>query len=282
MSHVHCHQPPEWNIGYQALKFKDGTWARGLTKTLEAVLSPDFCVSVALSQRPAKQGQKNGRKLGTKVDQMLTQWTTTGKKPRQSKAQPMFDAVVEALAERSWLPLKAQVPVGCHDMRLATRIDLVCQTLSGEIVIVELKCGFADYWDDHQQGFIKYPYQNEHISCRNKAFLQLLLTTHMYLHAQPSPVAFAGSYVLHIFRSSADNSSVKFAWHPLPYWMFCDRERLDQVVEVLKLTRDQNMEARKRIARNGRKRAKYRHTHPSPASGVESTVMLTPNKDVRQ
>lgn len=244
--HTSCHIAPVWDPEHQVLSFEDGSWARGLTKTLDATFAPDFSARQALQEHSHGGHQKHGRKRGNKIDRLMTAWATTGKKPQGS--DPSFQAIQRALEEKSWLPVAAQVPVGCFEMRLATKIDLVCQTLQGSIILVELKCGFNEYWDVHDQGYFRPPFERTHISCRNKAFLQLLMSTYLYQHTRPAERV-SGAYVLHVVDD-------QYRFFPLPFWLFCDPELVHRAVQRLSETRSQTSTERDRVIRNGRARAK--------------------------
>ena len=149
-------------------------WARGLTKTLDAEFAPQFSFSVALKQVADVKAKKHGRSHGNKIDKILSDWANSGIKPKTDNLY--FLAITKALESLCLIPISAQIPVGCLHLRLATKIDLLCQNLKGQYCLIELKCGFDDYWDICGQGNFNAPFDHIPMSFRNKSFLQLFMT----------------------------------------------------------------------------------------------------------
>lgn len=252
-----------WNEKEQVLTFAERkgqrfSYARGLTKTLSAEFSPAFSISVAMKDIQEKKQKKRGRFYGNQADRNLVVWVNEGIFPKDN--DPRFDAIRNALLEKKWIPIAAQVPVGCSHLRLATKIDLICQNIQKELIIIELKCGFDDYFDVHNQGFFNYPWQDISMSFRNKAFLQLLFTVFLFFHGKNdwNQKKFNGAYILHIFESSPGKFS--FKWSSLPFWTFCCRELIEQSILCLKNSKTQNKRKRAQVMKNGAKRARYHYS----------------------
>ena len=248
----------DWDAKRKILSFaKTKQWARGLTRVLTAEFSPEFSFREAISATETKKFKKHGRAQGNHADRLVTAWANKGKRS-QTTNDPNFDAIQNCLKTHGWIPVAAQVPVGCEKLRLATNMDLLCQDLDGNFIVIEIKCGFDDYWNEHEQTRFHYPFQDISVSCRNKAFLQLLFTTYFYLHTHQSPqgtfqspegtrcaqhtrqspqgtpcepIKFGGAYVLHVFQNSEQITVCEAL--PLPYYFFADKETLDQALILL-------------------------------------------------
>lgn len=248
MSHSDCRAI--WNDEKKVIILEKDIYARGLTKTLQALFSPEFTFSLAISQH--KKKKKHGRAQGNKIDKLLKEWANTGRKPKWT--DPYFTCIEQALESKQWVPCSSQVVVACAELRLGTMIDLICRDLNGNIYLIELKCGFDDYWNSHDQGKFKPPFDDISISCRNRAFLQLLFTTYLYLHTQPKNISFGGSHVLHVFEA---DEKIQYEWNPLPYYFFADSSRLTKALQLLKANKNQNKRQRTKEIYNGAKRARY-------------------------
>jgi hypothetical protein len=255
-----------WNEKEHVLMFeqkgdKFNPFARGLTKTLSAQFSPDFSISVAMKEITEKKHKKRGRFYGNQTDRNIVLWVTDGLLPKYRDER--FDIIKKTLEVRKWIPIAAQIPVGCSHLRLATKIDFICQNEKKEIILIELKCGFDDYFNVHNQGFFQYPFQEVHISFRNKSFLQLLLTLFLFFHSKNdwNQKSFGGAYICHVFESSPDNFFSELI--SLPFWTFCCSEIMEQAILCLKQSKNQNKRKRSLLIQNGAKRARYAHNRQS-------------------
>lgn len=238
-----------WNDQKKVIILNHDIYARGLTKTLQALFSPEFTFSLAITEHKTK---KHGRANGNKIDKFLKEWANTGKKPKS--ADPYFACIEQALESKEWVPYSSQVVVACAELRLGTMIDLICQDLYGNFFLIELKCGFDDYWNSHDQGRFKAPFDDISISCRNRAYLQLLFTTYLYLHTKPKNIKFGGSFVLHVFESDA---KIEYELNPLPYYFYANQSKLQVALKLLKENKNQNKRQRTQEINNGAKRARY-------------------------
>jgi len=253
---------PTWSEEHNVLIFQPGnTYARGLTKTLIADFTPEFSATVALKGVSRIKAKKHGRKEGNLTDRHINQWASDGKLPPPGH-DLKFDYIHQVLKDRRWLPLAAQFAVGCSELRLATKIDLIVQDLLGVIRILEIKCGFDDYFDIENQGSMRYPWTHVPASFRNKAFLQLFMTEYLFRHSQ-HPLRdkpYAGAYLLHVYEAD-DQGTLNHTLDPLPAWCGEDlsSETLAQCLEVLKQSRFQTKNDRKRTMTNGFRRARYHY-----------------------
>lgn len=241
-----------WNSEKKVLVFPDTKqFARGLTKSLAAEFMPHYSFSVAIKSLPTRKAKKRGQYLGSLADRQLTTWATTGKIPKGRKCA-RFKIIQQALVDHQLIPIFAQLPVGFQDIRLATMIDLVCRDLKGRIILVELKCGFDDYFHVTNQGNMLKPLQSVPASFQNKAWLQLWLSTHMYHETQHRfhQYPYHASYLLHVFENS--QSKLKYCFKPLPEWV-CSLD-LDEVKNTLKRSSTQNKRQRDRAVSNGCRR----------------------------
>lgn len=235
------------------------SYARGLTKSLSAEFVPEFSISLVMRDLEHARPKKRGRFKGNLADKQLSLWANEGILPPPHKDQDdRFGHIRNVIINQRWIPVSAQLPVGCKELRLATKIDLVCKDMEGRIILVELKCGFDDYFDVHNQGFMSYPFNELPTSCRHKTVLQLLLTTYLFFHTEHrfSNFPFLGSYTLHIFEKP--DGTMDSTLKPLPFWAFSDPEVLQQALLLLKKSRYQNNKKRKQIMNNGSRRVRRR------------------------
>lgn len=79
-----------------------------------------------------------GRARGALVDRQISSWAD-GR--RLKKPHPLTAAVVEALGRLGLAPICGQLAV--RRGRLATAADLVCASVAGDVVVIELKCGYV-------------------------------------------------------------------------------------------------------------------------------------------
>lgn len=274
LSHHHVHCSATWEPTKKVVLLDDGrTYARGLTKTLNAQFSPEFSFSLAL-RGVEKKAKKHGRANGNKIDKYLSIWANTGKKPKCQ--DPYFACIEKALQEKEWIPCASQVAVGCADLRLGTMIDLICQDLHGNYFIIELKCGFDDYWNDYTQGQFKAPFDAISISYRNRAFLQLLFTSYLYLHSsKKASEKFGGAFVLHIFEDPDDN--ITYDMKPLPFYF---QTHLAEALTCLAYTKNQNKRQRDSEVRNGVKRARVKVNRGNPANRANHAMNRTKTPEV--
>ena len=85
-------------------------------------------------------------------------------------------------------PILTQVPVhGMPHCRVATAADVVCLNRHGEVVLVEVKTGFANYYDSGRNS-MSGAFEWLKDSPRNKHQVQLALTCEMFENTTRIPV----------------------------------------------------------------------------------------------
>jgi hypothetical protein len=185
--------------------------------------------------------------MGIVADNRMTAWANKGILPKPG-IDKHFDVIRAAIESKRWIPVAAQWPVGCDTLRLATKIDLVVSDLNGTLYIVELKCGFRDYFELENQGNMRYPFQNVPVSAKNNSFLQLFVTEYLFTHCAHkfSGKPYGGAFLLRVCDG-------EYSLDPLPAW--CTGS-IQTCIGELYLTRDENTQTRKRSVKNGVRRAR--------------------------
>lgn len=247
----------EWDAKYKVVVLPPRTFARGLTKVLYSLFSPEFAISRVMQKLPRRR-RKHGRAVGNLVDDELSRWV----RDPSYQGSTRFAAVRRALTEKGWRPFRAQVPVGCSRMRLGTRVDLVCLDRKNRLIIVELKTGFDDYFYT-RLGNMRSPFEQVPISCYARACLQLAVTTWLWEHAPPAGFkdrTVAGSYLVRVF-SDPDTEplgapSVEIL--PLPAWTRQPESCLQACIDKLVASRHQTKRQRSRELKNGSARVRRR------------------------
>ena len=228
------------------------TYGRGLTKTLSSCFYPEFSISVTLKD-VKKKPRKRGMHIGNMVDKQLTDWVETGKVRHPDKR---FLLLVQIITNMGWTPIKSQLALGCSTLRLGTRVDLICKTKSNKLVIVELKCGFDEYYDVGNQGNMSFPFQDVVATFRNKHYIQLWITCWLFKHSNHrwNKEDITSAYVLRLYNNEKD--TLTFELNSLPNWMVADRTRLKKCLEVLKRTRHETSKKRTHNLANGSQRSR--------------------------
>jgi hypothetical protein len=203
---------------------------------------------------------KNGKRLGISVDEELEQWVEAGCPALATLPAPSAHLleIATVLQRFQWTPVSAQLALGCCRLRLGTKVDLLCRDASGQYIIVELKTGFGNYVDVENQGYHAHPFDDIKASCRSKHFLQLLLTSWLFVHAQHEhkDAKLAGAYVLRLFHD--DHNQLQSEVCALPGWLVADRARLDKCLKVIERTKNVTVKQRKRLLVNGARRGRSR------------------------
>ncbi len=201
MSHLGC--MVEWDSAQKVLVFpKTDIWAKGLTKTLLNTFAPRFSAKKTARENPGEaRNPSKGRKVGIRIDTLIEQWVKKGTFPQLRKAsieKSYLEAIKNKLEEKGWIPIKAQVPVGCADLKLATRIDFICQdTKTGQEILIELKCGYGSYWSETRKDqHFRKPFSILPVTLCNQALLQLCFTRYLYTHTEHQTL---DSFVMHVY-----------------------------------------------------------------------------------
>lgn len=237
---------------------KDKKWVRGLTKCIPQ-LSPEFSISVCLQgvENKVVKQKKHGRKKGNELDKELDLWTTKRKKYKEPSEA--FLKVKKMMEEKGLTPIRSQLPLACKYLNIGTRLDILCEDINEEYVILEIKRGYDDYFDVHNQGNFIGPAKDLPVSFRMKSFLQLLTTCwlfHHTVHDLPDK-PLSAAYVVHVFEDEKDNTQIDTI--PLPFWMYANKNFRYNVLKSFYETSHQNQAKRKQEKRNGAARARQKH-----------------------
>ena len=246
-----------WDEGRKVIVLNDKhTFARGLTKTLSACFSPEFSIAVTLKGVADIKPKKRGKYIGNSIDKQLTEWVEkVGVKPN-APSDARLVRIISVLKEQKWTPVTSQLALGCSSLRLGTKLDLLCRDNTGSLILIEVKCGFDDYYDICNQGNFQYPFEDVAISFRNKHFLQLWVTRWLFTHSRHE---YSGeplnkySYVMRIFEKK--HSEIDSELSVLPEWL-CDN-KMTLCLRVLESTKNLTFRIRNRIMKNGSKRSRY-------------------------
>lgn len=237
MSCEHC-EAPEWSQLKKVLVFAGSNgevWARGLTKTLAAQFYPSFCVKHLAVTEPSRPAQ--GRKRGRAYDAAVTRWVDTGKRA------PSLDRLKDELAQRGWKTVRTQVPVGCRQLRLATRLDLVCEDREGRLVLLEIKTGYQHNWTVASAEKFLPPFQEIELTCRQISFMQLAFSQFLWHHNHQKTLPLA--YLVHV-----QEQSICFEELPSVYL-----SHMDQAVAQLATSVHDNRQTRTKLLRKKRRKA---------------------------
>lgn len=237
---------------------KHTKWTRGITKCIPQ-LSPEFSISVCLKgvKNGTIKSKNQGRKKGNDLDRELTLWTNERKK--YTEPSEAFIKVKEMMEEKGLTPVRSQLPLGCHEINVGTRMDILCEDTKGGYVVLEIKRGYDDYFDVHNQGNFIKPLDDIPVSFRMKSFIQLLITCWLFehtLHDLPEKPIHA-AYVVHVFKNDKDKTIIDTI--PLPFWMVGNTKIKRNILTAFNDTSSENREKRKIDKRNGASRARYKH-----------------------
>lgn len=115
---------------------------------------------------------------------------------------------------KGWNPVAVECPVGAVEhYRMGTAVDLVCManTLDKQLVLVEIKAGYASYLHKHTHVPMNYPFGDKNDCPKHQHFIQTLVTADLYQRTHP------GHNVLQAVVLRVDNECVDV--EPLPSWM---------------------------------------------------------------
>eukprot|EP00854_Cymbomonas_tetramitiformis_P026313 gene26313-32265_t len=110
-------------------------------------------------------------------------------------SHPYVKRILRVLQKLQLMPVDAQTAVACARSALHTAVDLVCVDLtSGAVIVVEVKCGFDDYADEHND-FMRHELRRHDNSPRNQHQLQLAITAELFRRSYPR-LHFGGGYII--------------------------------------------------------------------------------------
>jgi hypothetical protein len=223
---------------------RPNTFARGLTRALTATFAPHFSYARAIAGAPARKPAKHGFAVGVQLDTELAAWVATEQhKPLANRAVPSarLRAVLALFTRRGWQPLAAQLPLGCHALRLGTMADVLVRDAAGQYVLLELKSGFDDYFDVANQGTLAYPFQHVPASFRNKHLLQLLCTAWLFSHCvhpfdfQHTGRVLQSAHIVRCYETTAGELCTTVV--DLPLYLYGDATLLRECLRSLQRTR---------------------------------------------
>jgi hypothetical protein len=103
----------------------------------------------------------------------------------QMPIAPSIECVtfVKLCRARAWTPIATQVTVGSTKHRTATRVDVVCRDKRNRMVLLELKCGYPNWY--HACALLEPEYPTRNDCPANQAQVQLALTRWMFICTYP-------------------------------------------------------------------------------------------------
>lgn len=234
-----------WCGKRKAVVLKSGVLARGLVKTLQCLWYPHY-------KAPKGGGSVTPRKAraeGKALDSFVERWVNAGQIPvvRTVAAQRLVDA----LKEKGYKPIQAQVAVADDTLRLGTRVDLICEDIATQQkIFIEVKLGFDQYWRKTKaDAKMNSPYDDLADAAEQHHWLQAAWSRYMLENQrQGTTVKIQQAYVLRISRQDALPSH---EWSLVP-------ENLIRTaaLQALEACKTQNQRQRSRSLSRQRKRAK--------------------------
>mgnify|MGYP001244084966 CR=1 FL=1 len=204
-----------------------GVKMRGITKLLnEKVYSKGALqYGKAAWRGTVWKGQKGGLRRGKAVDAQVSRLANVSEKARRSAKMLKFTRLAfSALSYHKLVPVGSQRVVLNDNKRLGTAIDVVCMRGDDELVLVELKCGFAGNRASPvvPKAFMKAPLHKAVDCALHRHFAQLAATTALFTREAGTLRALKNkgvSKVSSVLLYIDDSGSEK---HELPDW-WCRR-----------------------------------------------------------
>ena len=181
------------------------------------------------------RGPGGGRRRGKAVDSQVTKLTNGSKAARRgAKMFKLTRLVFSTLRANNLEPLVAQRVV--HDGKVGTALDLVCQRGEEELVVTELKCGFAGNRDaaaaihGHAQTMAK-PCAKARDSPYNRHMAQLAAGYHLFLKESHTLKMLSDKGIKNITGALLYANNDTSSLYPLPkYWV----KRASDIVDLLR------------------------------------------------
>lgn len=235
-----------WCLKRKAVVLQSGVLARGLVKTLQCLWYPHY-------KAPKGGGSVTPRKAraeGKALDSFVERWVKAGKQPvvRTVAAQRLVDA----LKEKGYKPIQAQVAVADETLRLGTRVDLICEDIATQQkIFIEVKLGFDQYWRKAKtDAKMNSPYDDLTDAAEQHHWLQAAWSRYMLGKRGESPEIYQ-AYVLRISRQDA---LPPHEWSLVP-----DNLIRPAALQALESCKTQNKRQRSRSLSRQRKRVKRSH-----------------------
>ena len=200
-----------------------GTKLRGITKLLDTKIYSKGAIQYGKSgwRGDAWKGEKGGLRRGKAVDAQVSRLCQASEATRRKSKMLKFTRLVfSALKYHDLAPVGSQRVVLHEGKRLGTAVDVLCTRGDDELVLVELKCGFAGdrATPTFPKGNLKGPLSKAVDCALHRHLAQLAATTALFerevgtLRAlKQRGVTKVGSVLLYV----SDEGSEK---HELPQW----------------------------------------------------------------
>jgi len=195
-----------YNIYHHCFKYGKYNWVgRGITSIIkQTFFPPDW----DLYKVAGRNG--DGAEGGKRVDRELGEWTKliqTEAKPSTIRAHmdkwsPSTLQIVDLFRRKQWIPVDAQVVVGCTTSRLATAIDIVARHFeSNRLILIELKTGYDGTFVEYTGHNMLSPFSHLAATPRHFAWLQLTLTWMLWAETFPGRrIRHCDVMVLHVVQ----------------------------------------------------------------------------------
>lgn len=154
------------------------------------------------------------------MDKEIGEWTKlvqTEAKPSTIRAHmekwsPSTLQVIELFRRKQWIPVDAQVVVGCTKSRLATAIDIVARHFeTNRLILIELKTGYNGTFVEYNGHTMLPPFAHLAATPRHFAWLQLTLSWMLWAETFPRRrIRHCDVMVLHVVQD------VEPALHVIP------------------------------------------------------------------
>ena len=104
----------------------------------------------------------------------------------QKNGKVFTKKIVAYLLSQEWTPIHSQLVVHTTDGTVATKADLICKTMSGALVVIDVKCGFKPDTLRCSTGHaMNAPFEDINDCRYNQHQIQVQLTRHMYVQSMP-------------------------------------------------------------------------------------------------
>lgn len=187
---------------------KEETWVAGLNPVMNCAFYSSFDGKAVA--RMSKQKSSSSKRRGKKVDKQLM-FLTENKSLRRT--DPFVKKLWDAFSERGWKIVDCQFPVGCASIGVGTRIDMLLEDKNGDIVIVELKCGFEGYHTLYETQ-LDGPLEGLSACCYNIHMATLVMSSWMFFHCDHK---YSKRRVSDSVLVIVNNSPVKIISIPKPF-----------------------------------------------------------------
>lgn len=158
---------------------------QGITAIIKRLFFSSKWTDLAIAGNSSKKCTSSGKDRGNQVDAEMKDWVklkTRHRLKRNVKPQTFQTFIngsheytrklIKFLEMKNWEPIKAQSLVGCIKARVATPIDLVVKNDKGELILIEVKCGYNGVW--------KKTWTKKHMKVKAPGFTHLNANAYVY------------------------------------------------------------------------------------------------------